>query len=141
VARARATSHLIDDHGGRLETIALASLLETGAYARHLHQLRKTYLGRRDTLIVAMRRRFGAATRITGHAGGLHLVWHVPQRMGHAAVVADLARHHGLDAVACGERVVLIGFGAVDEGQLKDGVYRLADVFASEMDQVAVAGE
>ncbi len=140
-ARARATSHLIDDHGGRLETIVLANLLESGAYARHLHQLRKTYLGRRDTLITAMRQHFGTDTRITGQAGGLHLVWHVPQRLGHAVIVAEQARHHCLDAVACGERALLMGFGAVDEGQLKDGVYRLADVFASTADPMALAGE
>jgi hypothetical protein len=34
-----------------------------------------------------------------------------------------------------------MGFGAVDEGQLKNGVYRLANAFASMTDRVAVAGE
>jgi GntR family transcriptional regulator/MocR family aminotransferase len=106
-----------------------------------LHQLRKTYLGRRDALIAAMRRHFGADTRISGQAGGLHLVWHVPARLGHAAIVADQALHHGLDAVACDERALLMGFGAVDEGQFKDGVCRLADMFASLTDQVALAAE
>ena len=141
VTLARSTSQMIDDHGGRLETIALANLLESGAYARHLHQLRKTYLGRRDTLIGAMRRHFGADTKITGRAGGLHLVWHVPQRLGQAAIVADRARQHGLDAIACGDRALLMGFGAADEGQLKDGVFGLANAFAGMTGQVALAGE
>ena len=141
VALARSVSQLTDDHGARLEAIALANLLESGAYARHLHQLRKTYRGRRDTLVAALRRHFGTDTKISGQAGGLHLVWHVPQRLGHAATVADRARQHGLDAIACGDRALLMGFGVVDEGQLKDGVYGLANAFAAMTDQVAMAGE
>lgn len=64
-----------------LEATAVASLLDRGAYARHLHQLRKVYLSRRDTLIRAQRRHFGADTQIGGESGGLHLVWRFPERL------------------------------------------------------------
>jgi GntR family transcriptional regulator/MocR family aminotransferase len=92
IAKARAASQLIDDPAGRLEATAVDSLLDRGAYARHLHQLRKVYLSRRDTLIRALRRHFGADTQIGGESGGLHLVWRFPERPGRASLVAGLAR-------------------------------------------------
>jgi GntR family transcriptional regulator/MocR family aminotransferase len=138
VARARAASRLVDDHASRLETTALANLLETGAYARHLHQLRKVYLSRRDTLIGALRRHFGQDIRLGGRAGGLHFVWHLPTHLGHPNVVASLARDHGLDAVSFGMNALLMGFGTPADNHMELGVSRLYHALAMK---VAVAGE
>jgi GntR family transcriptional regulator / MocR family aminotransferase len=126
IAAARAAGRLIDDHSGRLETTALAGLLESGAYARHLHQVRKVYLGRRDALIRSLRRHFGEDGRIDGQTGGLHFVWHLPHRMGRASVVAVLARYQGLNAVSFGGDALLMGFGTPDESRMEAGVLRLA---------------
>jgi GntR family transcriptional regulator / MocR family aminotransferase len=141
IARAWAASRLIDDHAGRLETRALAHFLESGAYARHLHQVRKTYLGRRDALIGALRRQFGSDIRLGGHGGGLHVVWHLPDRLGHASVVANLARNHGLDAVAIGANAVLMGFGTPSDSHIEAGVIRLAEACASMATKLALVGE
>jgi GntR family transcriptional regulator / MocR family aminotransferase len=143
IATARAASRLIDDHAGRLEATALANLLDSGTYARHLHQLRKVYLGRRDSLMRSLRRHFGADVRIGGHTGGLHFVWHIPHRLGHAREVAALARGQGLDAVSFGHAALLMGFGAPDESHMDRGVFRLAEALASPRiaTKVALAGE
>ena len=126
IAAARTASRLLDDHSGQLEAAALANLLESGSYARHLHHLRKVYLARRDELILALRRHFGAETRISGQSAGLHLVWHLPPCLGHASPVAARARRCGFDAVPLGEATVLMGFGVPDVPQIEKLVGRLA---------------
>jgi GntR family transcriptional regulator / MocR family aminotransferase len=131
IAAARAAGRLIDEHAGRLETTALAGLLESGAYARHLHHVRKIYLSRRDTLMRSLWRHFGEDGRIDGQTGGLHFVWHPPHRLGLASVVADLARYHGLNAVSFGADALLMGFGTPDESHIEAGVLHLANALAS----------
>jgi GntR family transcriptional regulator/MocR family aminotransferase len=139
IAKARAATRLIDDPAGRLEATALACLLDRGAYARHLHQLRKIYLGRRDTLIRALRRHFGADTQIGGEGGGLHLVWRFPQRFGQASAVAAVARAQGLEAASFEEDALLMGFGTPDEGHIDTGVFRLWEAMAGATPTIALA--
>lgn len=137
IAAARTASRLTDDHSGQLEASALAGLLDSGAYARHLHHLRKVYLSRRDTLIDALRAQFGAGIRITGETGGLHLAWHVPSHLGHARAVSSLARRQGLDATPIGDAIVLIGFGARAEPQIETGICGLALALARSAETFA----
>lgn len=131
VAAARSAARVIDCHASRLESSALAGLLGSGAYARHLHQVRKVYLGRRDTLIRSLRQRFGADTHISGTAGGLTLVWHFPPRLGDAGQLAELAAHEGLDASPLGRATILLGFGLPEERHIAPAVARLAEVVLS----------
>jgi GntR family transcriptional regulator/MocR family aminotransferase len=125
VAAARMTSRLIDDDSGKLEAAALTDLLESGTYLRHLHRLRKIYLGRRDALTRSLRRHFGAETRITGTSAGLHLVWCLAPDLGQAGAVVELARLHGLDAARGGDHTVILGFGIPAETQIETSVSRL----------------
>jgi GntR family transcriptional regulator/MocR family aminotransferase len=116
IEAAHVASMLIGETINSLEIAAVTALLRHGTYGRHLTHLRKTYVGRRDALIAALRGHFGADIRLGGMAGGLHLTWRVPDCVGPASVVADTARACGLDAERCGDRVVLLGFGmAPDE--------------------------
>jgi GntR family transcriptional regulator/MocR family aminotransferase len=131
IAAARAAGRLMDDHSGQLEAAALAELLDSGGYARHLHQLRKSYLGRRDRMVEALRRRFGAATDIGGASAGLHLVWRPDPDLGHASTVAVLARRHGLDAAPLGDATILLGFGVPDEHHIETSVGGLAHALAA----------
>lgn len=134
IAAARAASRLIDDNSGQLEAAALTDLLQSGAYARHLHQLRKSYLGRRDTLIGALRHHFGAETSLEGASAGLHLVWRPELRLGLAADLANQARRHGLDAAALGQQAILLGFGVPDEHRIEIAIRRLADATKASME-------
>lgn len=127
IAPARSANRLIGDRSGQLEATALTELLNSGAYVRHLHRLRKIYLGRRDTLMRSLRRYFGSETRIAGTTAGLHLVWNLAPDLGQAGAVADLARLYGLDAAWGGHRLVLMGFGIPAEPQIETGVSRLAE--------------
>ncbi len=60
-----------------LDQLAFAHLVTSGAYDRHLRQVRRRYRARRNALVGNLRELLPTA-RITGAAAGLHLVLHLP---------------------------------------------------------------
>ena len=127
IAPALAARRLIDDHALWLEEGALAELLDSGAYARHVHRLRKIYLSRRDSLIESMRQHFGGSVRLGGTHAGLHLAWRLPEGLGSSAAVAAVARRCGLQAAPLlNTPVVLLGFAMPPERLIAAGVAQLA---------------
>src|SRR5208283_2425069 len=56
IAAALAARRVVDDSRHCLEETALAELLGSGFYARHVHRLGKAYASRRDALLAALRR-------------------------------------------------------------------------------------
>jgi len=136
VPYAQTTRRWIDDSRGGYEQTVLAEYLARGGYARHLHRLTKTYAGRRDALLTALRRHFGEATQIWGEQAGLHLTWFPPPDRGSPEYLATLARRHGLDAAAVRENAVLLGFGTTDELRLEAGVRRLAEALPGSNDEL-----
>ena len=61
-----------------LDQLALARMIEGGAYDRHLRQARRRYRARRDALVQRGRRHMPDA-RVTGLAAGLHAVVRLPR--------------------------------------------------------------
>jgi GntR family transcriptional regulator/MocR family aminotransferase len=131
IGAARAVSQAMGAYDGRLEAAALAGLLDSGFYARHLQQVRRIYLHRRDALIRTLQRHFVEQTRIAGQAAGLHLAWTPPTAAGAPDMVAATARRVGLEADSVDHRVVLLGFGAASERQLEACVEALASAVAA----------
>lgn len=145
ISAALASRRLVDDHTSWLEESALADFLESGAYARHLHRIRKAYLSRRNALVAALRDNFGDTGLVTGGGAGLHLAWHLPAGIGLAHEVVTAARRCGLDAAPLPDRhvphatqIVLLGFGMPTERRLESAVGRLAtDLLGGDMDAVS----
>jgi len=132
---AQVARRMIDDSRRRLEETALAELLESGFYARHLHRLGKAYANRRDALMTALRHNFGEPAATWGEHAGLHLSWFPPPYVGSPAHLAPLARRCGLEAVAVAldtpgrppvMQPVLLGFGALPERQIAVRVAQFA---------------
>jgi GntR family transcriptional regulator/MocR family aminotransferase len=124
---AAAARHLIDDSQHTMEESALAELITSGFYARHLHRLGKTYVRRRDALLLALRQNFGETVPHWGGQAGLHLAWFPPAEAGPVGYLADMARRCGLEAIAVPSSMqgralhdpaVLLGFGALPEEQI-----------------------
>src|SRR5712691_7901542 len=68
----------ISDRGtSGLDQLALANLLESGRYDRHLRRMRTIYARRRSTLIAVLGR-YAPGIRLTGLAAGFHAVAHLP---------------------------------------------------------------
>jgi len=112
-----------EDHGSPgIDQLALATLIESGRYDRHLRRMRGVYAGRRRALVDALARH-APAVELTGLAAGFHAVVRLPDGADEDAVVAAAAeRSVGLVGMsryrADGEAVppmLVLGFGNVPE--------------------------
>jgi GntR family transcriptional regulator/MocR family aminotransferase len=135
IGPALAARRLIDDRAGWLEETALADFIDSGSYARHVHRLRKIYAGRRIALIESLQHNFGAA-EVDGSQTGLDLAWTPPPTLGSASALAAAACRCGIGARVLPrtagmrreltDRVVLFGYAAASERQIREAMARLA---------------
>jgi GntR family transcriptional regulator/MocR family aminotransferase len=127
----------------QLDQAALARLIETGRFDRHLRRVRDSYRRRRDALVSAVADSMADAT-ITGLDAGHHAVLRLPAGVEEEPVVA-LASGAGIavrglsdyrvtpddaaprDALPAG---LVIGFGNVSTGQIRDGIALLGELVA-----------
>jgi GntR family transcriptional regulator/MocR family aminotransferase len=65
---------LTDRHAPSLEQEALAELVESGAYERHVRRVRRRNSERRAALLTALSATLGDAMRVVGVEAGLHVV-------------------------------------------------------------------
>lgn len=65
---------LMDRHTPSLEQEALAALIESGAYERHVRRVRRTNAERRTALLAALARHLPGAVTLAGTEAGLHIV-------------------------------------------------------------------
>jgi GntR family transcriptional regulator / MocR family aminotransferase len=134
--------HLVGRGTPVLDQLALATLVESGRYDRHLRRMREVYRRRRDALTTAVADH-APGLRVVGLQAGCHVVLELPDGASERAVVeAALARGvrvHGLsryrvDAPAAGDAAVpaalVVGFGNVNEERIRLGVVVLARVLA-----------
>ncbi len=116
-----------------LDQLALARLLESGAYDRHLRRARRAFRFRRDLLVDQLRRRLPDC-EMSGVAAGLHLVVHLPMEVSAAAVVraAERGGVHVVDldayrAAGSGPPALVLGYGNIADAQIPEAVAVLAD--------------
>ena len=124
-----------------LDQEALALLMETGRYDRHLRRVREVYRARRDVLAAEAELAFGQG-RLQGLAAGCHALLRLPDGTSERAVVATAAtmgvRVNGLDRyrfVAADKEAepdplppaLVLGFGNVSEQQIRRGIRTLAE--------------
>jgi GntR family transcriptional regulator / MocR family aminotransferase len=95
-----ATHKELSDRGSStLDQLALAALLESGRYDRHLRRMRALYAGRRAVLIETLARH-APAVRLTGLAAGFHAVAHL-------STTAPLGSTPAPSATAAAERAIV----------------------------------
>ncbi|HEX8995936.1 MAG TPA: PLP-dependent aminotransferase family protein [Ktedonobacterales bacterium] len=141
VARARAAS---DRHPAWRDALAIARFIEAGELERHLARMRRVYRARRDALVAALRTEMGDIAHIGPAEAGIHLLVTLPEGTDDVALAA-LAQARGLATTALSPHYqaearpgLLLGFGALNEDQLAEGVRRLAPL-ARAAAQQAVA--
>jgi GntR family transcriptional regulator/MocR family aminotransferase len=126
----------ITDRGSpALDQLALAILIESGRYDRHLRRVRTEYAARREVLVDALSRH-APDLPVTGLAAGFHAVVHLPTGTDEADVIEQahgrgvglygMAEMHSL-AGAPGPRLVL-GFGNTGQRAIKAGIAAIADL-------------
>jgi GntR family transcriptional regulator/MocR family aminotransferase len=131
-----AGAKLLADRGtSGLDQLALAALLRSGRYDRHLRKMRGVYARRRTALIEALGRH-APGVRLTGLAAGFHAVAHLPDAADEDAVVAEaLRRSVGLYGMAPFRAVrgtappqLVLGFGLTGERAIEEGIAAVADL-------------
>lgn len=120
-----------------LDQLALALLLESGRYDRHLRRMRAVYARRRAALVDALATH-APRSRLTGLAAGFHGVLHLPEPADEQAV-ADAARRRSVGLYPMrsyrsggspAPPQLVLGFGNVSEHAVRAGVAAVADLLA-----------
>ncbi|SDR63731.1 transcriptional regulator, GntR family [Rhizobiales bacterium GAS113] len=132
---------LLDRHSPVTEQEALASLIESGAYESHVRRARRLNGERRETLLNALRRRFGDRIAIEGADAGLHVVvWFRDLPRSLEARLVEEARRAGVGIHSVSplydreadkkqaDRVGLVmGYSALSTRQIEKGVQLLLE--------------
>jgi len=118
-----------------IDQLALARLIESGRYDRHLRRMRAEYSQSRDVLIEALREH-APHLRLTGLAAGFHAVAHLPAGADEAAVVAA-ARERRVGLFGMGRYrsnpaghppQLVFGFGNTGQRAIREGIAAVADL-------------
>jgi GntR family transcriptional regulator/MocR family aminotransferase len=125
---------LADTGSSVMDQIAFAKLLTTGGYDRHLRQMRRRYLIRRNALLQALTRYLPDA-RVLGAAAGVHLTVRFPDGFPIMRLVRRAAemRVHVEPLAPCYAEPdtappgLMLGYANLSESQILTGVQALAD--------------
>ena len=118
-----------------LDQLALARLIESGRFDRHLRRARGTYARRREALVAALAQH-APQVRLTGLAAGFHAVAHLPGVAEEESVVtAARARSVGLYGMspyrstgAVRPPQLVLGFGNLTERAIAAGIAAVGDL-------------
>ena len=136
LAAAVADEKEMSDRGScTLDQLALATLLTTGRYDRHLRRMRTVYAARRAALTDAFARHAPRA-QLTGLAAGFHAVAPLPPGADESAVIAAArVRRVGLYGIAdyrgnpdAAPPALVMGFGNVRERAIEPAIAAVADL-------------
>jgi GntR family transcriptional regulator/MocR family aminotransferase len=124
---------MLDGGGPRIEELALAELIASGAFDRHVRAARAHYRDKRAALLDAI----GAAmpeARVRGIAAGLHVLLELPGGVDERAVVEGAAaagvRVQGVRDFTRAHRhppALVIGYGLPTVRELREAVAVIAD--------------
>jgi GntR family transcriptional regulator/MocR family aminotransferase len=126
---------LADRGSPGLDQLALATLIESGRYDRHLRRIRAEYAARRETLIAALARR-APQLPVTGLAAGFHAVLHLPIGTDEARLIEEAGRRGvGLYGIAGMHHSpapprpqLILGFGNTPRRSIEAGITAIADL-------------
>lgn len=130
-----AARRFVDGNAPMLEQMALADFLREGHFARHVRRMRTLYAARRAALTAAVREELGDLLELAPQEAGMHVVGWLPPGIDDRAV-AERASAAGIDVLPISAFALepssprrgglLLGYGALDEAAIREGVRRLA---------------
>lgn len=126
---------IADRHSSVVDQLALAELITSGVYDRHVRRMRLRYRRRRDRLVAALAER-APAVRVSGIAAGLHAVVELPPGGPSEAEVVERAARRGLALSSMGaysgaaKPALVVGYGTPPEHAFAGALERLCEVLA-----------
>ncbi len=123
---------LTDSSSSDLTQRALGYLIEQGDFARHLKRMQRRYASRREKLLAALRGQ--SALTVLPQMAGLHIAVRTPPVRDLAdALIKEDVTAMSLESLYMAEPAmqgVLLGFGALPDDTIEDGVSALAGALA-----------
>ena len=111
----------------------LSDFIHEGHFERHLRRMRRLYAARRGALLTALEEHLGGLVTPGGDGAGLHLVAWLPAGCDAHALATRVARLGVATApvgpyyaAGTGRSGLMLGFAALDEDTIAEGVRRLA---------------
>jgi GntR family transcriptional regulator/MocR family aminotransferase len=130
-----AAKQVADRGSPGLDQLALAALIESGRYDRHLRRMRAEYSARREVLIDALATH-APHIRLTGLAAGFHAVGHLPDSADEHHIITR-ARTLGVGLYgmstlrsthATRPPQLVLGFGNTSQRAIRAGISAIADL-------------
>jgi GntR family transcriptional regulator/MocR family aminotransferase len=131
-----AAAKAVADRGSSgIDQAALATLIDSGRYDRHLRRMRAEYARRRDALVDALATH-APRLRLTGLAAGFHAVAHLPEGADEQGVIDEARRRRvglrGMRRYRSGREPgppqLVFGFGNTGTREIEAGIAAVADL-------------
>ncbi|CAM4428045.1 MocR-like pyridoxine biosynthesis transcription factor PdxR [Paenibacillus tarimensis] len=129
-----AVKWITDRMSPTLEQEALADFIQSGQYAKHVHQMGKLYAGRRSCLVACLVEEFGDRVRYFGDEAGLHLLIELDSSADENAI-AEKSLQYGAKVYPASDYyssfrpdkpTFLLGYANLSESQIKQGMKQFA---------------
>jgi GntR family transcriptional regulator / MocR family aminotransferase len=126
---------LMDRGSPAIEQLALAALIRSGRYDRHLRHMRSIYARRRDTLVATLKA-LAPDVELHGLAAGFHAVAGLPARC-NEPVVVEGARERSVGVYGMSRYrasgnprppELVLGFGNLSEPAIERGIAAIGDL-------------
>jgi GntR family transcriptional regulator/MocR family aminotransferase len=129
---------LADRHSPVLDQAALADFISDGHFARHIRRMRALYAERQAILVAAATQELAGLLQVDPAEAGMHVVGWLPQGVDDLEA-SRRAASHGVDAPPLSmyslqplrRGGLLLGYTAVGEEDIRQGVQRLAKALHS----------
>jgi GntR family transcriptional regulator / MocR family aminotransferase len=125
---------LADRGSPGLDQLALAVLIESGRFDRHLRRMRSVYAGRRQALVDALAEH-APHLELSGLAAGFHAVAALQGRTEQAVIGAARERSVGLHGIgrytvagSSHDPALVLGFGNLSERAIHTGIRTISDL-------------
>ena len=127
--------HRTDRGSPTLDQLALARLMESGRFDRHLRRMRSVYAARRKVLVDSMALH-APNLELTGLAAGFHAIAPLPEGANEVEIIdAAAQRSVGLQGLgryrspnSDGPPAIVFGFGDVNQNAIKRGIAAIGDL-------------
>jgi GntR family transcriptional regulator/MocR family aminotransferase len=125
---------LADTGTATLEQLALADFIREGHLERHVRRMRARLAARRAALVDSLDRELGERAQVHGADAGLHVLLRLPElRMREVRALREACRTRGVGVYPAApfyarpprHAEVLLGYGALGEDAIREGVVRL----------------
>ncbi len=132
-------AHALSGAGSPLiEQATLAEFIAEGHYSRHIRRMRRLYEQRQETLVTEINKYLADWLQVKKLPSGMHLIGWLPEGMNDQFVAEKVAAAGIRTATVSSHSLtewqhggLILGYTAIDEKQIKEGVKQLAKVFKS----------